>query len=197
MRLAPGLVLLSETACLPDQETKGSMRRCCTAMGSLNVQQTHRAQNPMFCFKVKLSEAASFSPVKQVLRRKKYLRSCKASIWLVAFHVISCIGKGSMRTWSCGLASRKHLTAPQSKGDDASGALPASPPVVRWSCCEKAPGSFVLQKTLDFTPPCPPTSASSSDRFQQWSNQTRETMSREALSPEAHPDLFKDSCSDR
>lgn len=39
---------------------------------------------------------------------------------------------------------RKHLTAPQSKGNDESGALPASPPVVRWSCCEKAPGSFVL-----------------------------------------------------
>lgn len=79
MGLAPGLVLLSETACLPDQETKASMRRCCltsepTAMGSLNVQQMHRAQNPMFCFKVKPSEAASFPPVKQVLRRKKNIR---------------------------------------------------------------------------------------------------------------------------
>ena len=75
----------------------------------------------MFCFKVKPSEAASFPPVKQVLRRKKkYPRGCKASIWLVAFHVISCIGEGSMHTCSCGPASRKHLTAAQSEGDDES-----------------------------------------------------------------------------
>lgn len=42
-----------------------------------------------------------------------------------------------------------------------------------------------------------PPLASSSDTFQQWSNYTKENMPQEALSPEARPDLFKDSCSDR
>lgn len=45
---------------------------------------------------------------------------------------------------ACGPGSGKHLTAPRSKGDGEIGTLPASPPVARWTCCGKAPGSSVF-----------------------------------------------------